>query len=215
MASTNKLSLAWTGDYESLKQFVHETCKLDGSWDQPGGDRKLFTVGDSKILWKKNKSLLSFDGPRANVLREELCSRLCERNDGNLDPVVVHNTGSVHSSKLSDLYSDIEHIKQDQLANGEAIRSLSESILHITSAISEFRNYIGNNKTSLSERVSTRSINHNENSENGNQVIAQDPIEIDDNDSIVTDQLINSMGHIQAEHISQLDMILAKFHHAR
>ena len=118
MASTNKLSLAGTGDYESLKQFVHETCKLDGSWDQPGGDRKLFTVGDSKILWKKKKSLLSFDGPRANVLREELCRRLCERNDGNLDPVVVHNTGSVHSSKLSDLYLDIEHIKQDQNRQG-------------------------------------------------------------------------------------------------
>ena len=148
---------------------------------------------------------MSFDGPRANVLREELCRRLCERNDGNLDPVVVHNTGSVHSSKLSDLYSDIEHIKQDQLANGEAIRSLSESILHINSAISEFRDYIGNNKTSLSERASTRSINHNEKSKNGNQVIVQDPIEIDDNDSIVSEQLINSMGHIQAEHISQLD----------
>ena len=146
---------------------------------------------------------MSFDGPRANVLREELCRRLCERNDGNLDPVVVHNTGSVHS-KLSDLYSDIEHIKQDQLVNGEAIRSLSESILHITSAISEFRDYIGN-KTSLSERASTRSINHNEKSENGNQAIAQDPIEIDDNESIVSDQLINSMGHIQAGHISQLD----------
>ena len=154
--------------------------------------------------------MLSFDGPRANVLREELCRRLCERNDGNLDPVAVHNTGSVHSSKLSDLYSDIEHIKQDQLANGEAIRSLSESILHITSAISEFRDYIGNNKTGLSERASTRSINHNEKSENGNQVIAQDPIEIDDNDSIVSDQLINSMGHIQAEHISQLTVMLMK-----
>ena len=205
MALTNKLSLAWTGDYESLKQFVRETCKLDGSWDQPGGDRKLFTVGDSKILWKKNKSLLSFDGPRANVLREELCRRLCERNDGNLDPVVVHNTGGGHSSELSDLYSDMEHIKQDQLANGEVIRTLSESILHITSAISEFRDYIGNNKTSLSERASTRSINHNEKSENGNQVITQDPIEIDDNDSIVSDQLVNSMGHTQAEHISQLD----------
>ena len=149
MALTNKLSLAWTGDYESLKQFVRETCKLDGSWDQPCGDRKLFTVGDSKILWKKNKSLLSFDGPRANVLREELCRRLCERNDGNLDPVVVHNTGGGHSSELSDLYSDMEHIKQDQLANGEVIWTLSESILHITSAISEFQDYIGNNKTSL------------------------------------------------------------------
>ena len=70
--------------------------------------------------------MLSFDGPRANVLREELCRRLCERNDGNLDPVVVHNTGGGHSSELSNLYSDMEHIKQDQLANGEVIRSLSD-----------------------------------------------------------------------------------------
>ena len=30
-------------------------------------------------------------------------------------------------------------------------------------------------------------------------------MEIDDNDSIVSDQLVNSMGHTEAEHISQLD----------
>ena len=100
---------------------------------------RMYFYDFSILLWRQQTSLLSFDGSKANVLREELCRRLCERHDGNLDPVVVHNTGGVHSSELSDLYSDMEHIKQDQLANGEVIRSLSESILHITSAISEFR----------------------------------------------------------------------------
>ena len=92
---------------------------------------------------------------------------------------------------------DIENIKQNQLVNVEAIRSLSDSVLHITSVISKFQDYMGKNKTHLHEGPSTGSIKHNENSENGNHVIAQlqDPIEIDGHDSFVSDQLTNPMGN--------------------
>ena len=207
MATTNKLSLAWTGDYESLKQFVYETFKLEGSWSQPGGDRKLFTFEDSTILWKKNQNLLSFNGSRANDFKNELCKCICGRQDDILGPVDMHNTSEIHSSKSSGLYMDIENIKQNQLVNVEAIRSLSDSVLHITSVISKFQDYMGKNKTHLHEGPSTGSIKHNENSENGNQVIAQlqDPIEIDGHDSFVSDQLTNPMGNNEAESISQLD----------
>jgi hypothetical protein len=34
------ISLAWTGDFVSLKQFSSEVLKLDGEWSQPGGDKK-------------------------------------------------------------------------------------------------------------------------------------------------------------------------------
>ena len=47
-----KLCFAWSGDYESLKQFGKDDLNLEGTWSQPGGDRKLFTLGDSTILWK-------------------------------------------------------------------------------------------------------------------------------------------------------------------
>ena len=133
--------------------------------------------------------------------------RICCPSTDILGPVDMHNTSEIHSSKSSGLYMDIENIKQNQLVNVEAIRSLSDSVLHITSVISKFQDYMGKNKTHLHEGPSTGSIKHNENSENGNQVIAQlqDPIEIDGHDSFVSDQLTNPMGNNEAESISQLD----------
>lgn len=37
------LSLAGSGDLESLKKFVNEILQLDCDWSQPGDDRRLFT----------------------------------------------------------------------------------------------------------------------------------------------------------------------------
>ncbi len=202
MASTNKLSLVWTGDYESLKQFINETFKLDGSWGQPGGDRKVYNVGDSKIVWKKNKGLLSFDGSMANDFKMEICKQLCKGDDDILDPIVVNNT-DVDSSKLpADLYSDIKQIKEDQEINGEAIRSLSNSILNITSAISDFQNYM--EKNNLGEEASTRPMNLVEKTGNGSQ--HYHAIETDANSCIPLDGLINSEEH-KAEQTNQLDVL--------
>jgi hypothetical protein len=74
---------------------------------------------------------------------------------------------------------------------------------------------MGKNKTHLREGASTGSINHNENSENGNHVIAQlqDPIEIDGHDSFVSNQLTNPMGNNEAEKFVNW-MILARLHQA-
>ena len=47
--------------------------------------------------------------------------------------------------------------------NVEAILSLSDYVLHITSVISKFQDYMGKNKTHLRERASTGSINRNKN----------------------------------------------------
>ena len=41
---TEYLSFAWSGEFDSLKDFVKEILMLDGQWTQPGGDKKLFTV---------------------------------------------------------------------------------------------------------------------------------------------------------------------------
>ena len=37
--SNNNLCIAWTGDFESLKQFVSEHLKLEGTWSHPGGEK--------------------------------------------------------------------------------------------------------------------------------------------------------------------------------
>ncbi len=52
---TNNLSLAWAGDFDSLKAFIKEVLKFNGEWSQLGGDKKHFLFGNSSISWRKNK----------------------------------------------------------------------------------------------------------------------------------------------------------------
>ena len=70
------LQLAWTGDYPSLKRFVNENLKLVGEWDQPGGDKKVFTDGNISISWKKSRKDLQFNGKHANKLKRIVFSMI-------------------------------------------------------------------------------------------------------------------------------------------
>ena len=45
MLGNRILCIAWSGTYESLRQFVSEDIQLKGTWEQPGCDRKLFRKG--------------------------------------------------------------------------------------------------------------------------------------------------------------------------
>ena len=57
------LSLAWNGDYNSLKSLVKDALKLDGIWEQPGGYKKVFTSTDfTFISWLKDKKILTIVG---------------------------------------------------------------------------------------------------------------------------------------------------------
>jgi hypothetical protein len=40
------ISFAWTGDFDSLKLLIAEDLKLDGTWEHPGGDKKVFKFND-------------------------------------------------------------------------------------------------------------------------------------------------------------------------
>ena len=133
VATTGKLNFAWIGDFESLKQFVSDTLKLDGTWSQPGGDKKLFTFGDSSISWRKNKNLLSLDGVKVSNLKRKLCKQICEHGKDNSE---LLSSEARHLDKLSDISADIENLKLGQLVNGEAIQTLSDSVSHVTSVIS-------------------------------------------------------------------------------
>ena len=61
------LCFAWQGDYDSLKTFFSDELKLDGVWEQPGGDKKIFSTADISISWRKNKSLLHIVGKEVNT----------------------------------------------------------------------------------------------------------------------------------------------------
>jgi hypothetical protein len=136
MATRNKFSLAWTRDYESQKQFVYKTFTLEGSWSQPGDNRKLFTFEDSTILWrKKNEYLFSFDGSKANYFKKELCKRIYVGPKTTFEILAICITQVKFTQ--ANLYMDRENIKQDQLVNVEAIWIIVGLIvLHITSVIS-------------------------------------------------------------------------------
>ncbi len=60
-------------------------------------------------------------------------------------------------------------MKLSQSMNNEVLESLSKSILHITSVMSEFQDFTNKNKSNTRKAVSTRSEGNDENIEYGNQ----------------------------------------------
>ena len=132
-----KLSLAWTGDYQALKDFVSDDLQLEGVWSQPGGDKKLFTGDEATIIWRRNKNLLSIDGKRANDILGKLCEIICGQ-DENSSETPVSRRSSVQSSCTCE---GIETLKQGQLINGEAIQALSGSVAQLASMITQLRDF--------------------------------------------------------------------------
>lgn len=127
---TNCLSLAWTGDFNSLKKFVNEVLRLDGVWSQSRNDRKVFSYGDQTILWRRNKLLLSLTGDKSNEIGKQICELLF---------VECPNVSDLQSQSCTTApvaVDEIENLKLAQQINNEAIQSLAESILKISSEIS-------------------------------------------------------------------------------
>ena len=121
---SDKLCIAWSGTYESLKQFVSEDLQLKGTWEQPGGDRKLFSCDTSTVLWRKNKCLLSINGENATEIMRELCKRMCNYHANNSQ--VSASAHTQLSNELSvDVHTDIKDLKLGQQNKG---RSNSVSI---------------------------------------------------------------------------------------
>ena len=119
------LQLAWTGDYSSLKRFVSETLKLVGEWDQPGGDKKVFTDDITSISWRRGRMDLQFSGKDAEKLKRMACSMtsyvmICT---GNVNNTKGANSSSIDSiagpsgprwqCRCDELLIDVEGIKLD------------------------------------------------------------------------------------------------------
>ncbi len=61
-SSLDHLTLAWTGDYGALKKFLSKNIKLEGIWEQPGGDKKVFKMDNMSTSWRRNTNLFYLDG---------------------------------------------------------------------------------------------------------------------------------------------------------
>ena len=99
--------------YDSLKTFFSDELKLDGVWEQPGGDIKIFSTADISISWRKNKSLLHIVGDEVGKYAKLLCSKIYENicpqaisSDGSsqTEPVILQST----NCKANDVYSHID-----------------------------------------------------------------------------------------------------------
>ena len=55
LLSKSKLHLYWFGDFASLKHFVCNVIKLQGSWSQPVGDKKFLAGMYSALRGEKVK----------------------------------------------------------------------------------------------------------------------------------------------------------------
>ncbi len=70
------LKLSWTGDFESLKQFIEANTFIEGTWRSRGDERKAYSDGNTTITWWKNKKKMEFSGQVANKMKLRLCKVL-------------------------------------------------------------------------------------------------------------------------------------------
>ena len=124
-ALCDNLCIAWSGDYDSLKKFISEDLKLDGNWEQPGSDKKVFKTDNFSVSWRKSKSLLHFEGDETRNIAQVLCAMIVK----NFDPAVNKDTNASNSislcktkstsqlslsganCKCTDVYSDVQELK--------------------------------------------------------------------------------------------------------
>ena len=100
-----------------------------------GWGQKLFTLGDSTILWKKNKNVLRLDGARANEIMQSLCKLMLSSEA----PISDDRQPSMQSAAVCDTLGDLQ---RGQSVNSEAIQAISGTITHITSVMSQFQNFM-------------------------------------------------------------------------
>ncbi len=100
-----------------------------------------------------NIESLSVVGEKATDIVKELCKLICK------DPVGTESLG-LPSGEPADIYGDIEELKSGQITNSEAIRAMSDSVLHISSVLSQFQLFINErNKTALDVSTLTTTTN--------------------------------------------------------
>ena len=183
---SDQLCFAWAGDFESLKQFIGENLKLEGSWTQPGGDKKVFDFDGSTIIWRKNKNLLYLEGEKASEVMKELCKQICKQDE---------DISITQQSSMQEVCNDLESLKLGQLVNTEAIQAMSGSISSIIPVIRQFQEFMDKTKKIPDDELRSEPTNtasesfayaNQENIDNGNNTKVNCPS--------VSDEFINSIS---------------------
>ena len=149
LLSKSKLHLYWSGDLASLKHFVCNVIKLQGSWSQPGGDKKVFSGDAFSITWRKSKRMLKFDGERSNELKQLFCNELCGAQNpsqvGYEDERVNQSCESSSckclglSTDMAGVQLDLVMMQRDIRMNNSDLAGLGDTINTLRSEIREVR----------------------------------------------------------------------------
>ena len=92
---SSNLRLSWAGDLGSLKTFVEDNLKLQGTWSSPAGEKKVFVTENLKILWLKNKKFLTIEGEDANKIFKHLTGTMCTSNDVDNGNAIENNADNI------------------------------------------------------------------------------------------------------------------------
>ena len=129
----DKINIAWTGDFECLKQFTKEFLKLHGDWSQPGGDKKVFACNYSTMTWRKTKQVLIIEGEKSDELKRQICMEMLRENSNLGQP--LQNQESVLTADKHTCMEEIECLKQGQSLKSEMIQSLADAVSGLATSL--------------------------------------------------------------------------------
>ncbi len=206
MASlTHNLCFGWLGDFDSLKQFVGDVLGLSGVWEQPGGDKKIFKTDNTSIVWRKSKCALQIEGAEVNKITQLFYLKIGENlNPGceSTDISIVNKTTTSSqterviskSDSCEAVINDTEELKSGQDSNRKAIQSVSDSILHLTEAVSNLQENLARNRNNNGKSVGNLHPSQNMNLENtqNNTIVIDSPCASNDPEESQTSDLNNT-----------------------
>lgn len=197
------LKLAWAGDYQSLKHLVSNYIKLDGTWCAPGGEKKIFSDGNTSITWWKNKKFLLFEGKEAENINQLLISLInCDNLTESTNETVVSNEstlirkgneGKACSCKCSELSVDLEGVKLDMTIAESKLGNEIQSNTRMIGSVNDELIKIRNEFEKIVQQIS-HSPNTNEFPEDGVETITRLSIE----NKVLADQLKSAELNLEA-----------------
>ena len=143
-SSTSNLKLSWTGDFQSLKDFVHAVLKAEGEWSSPGGETKLFTGDKVTLTWLRNKKYLSIRGKDEREVTYVVLSQLCgEPKEDRATNEAQVETVAMKQFRCNDLASECEGTKLELVIFESRVnRRIQENANNIAKLKCEFSDII-------------------------------------------------------------------------
>ena len=187
MSVINNISLAWTGDFESLKQFTAHVLKLDGDWTQPGGDKKVFASGDITLIWRKTKYLLSVDGRKSVEVKKRICEEMFRDNPKSASPLSIQE--AQEGVTAGTCMEEIERLKEGQLTNTELIQTLADSISECADVISKLQE--SRVSSSIQDPCFKSRISDDNDSQNANSTLVNGSVVLGELPGLLTNNINN------------------------